>query len=549
MNENVKLFLVAATCFSILSFSGILFGSSKKDIVVERAQPEHYDTAPVNHDTAPVNVVKKEITEPNYVSIENDHVDISIDSATGLIAKVLLKNYNVNTDDNNNKVSILTNKENEVYFAVTECVFESIKTDNCLWSILEKSSDGHGVTLSAKLPNNIRLEKKITIDDRYMMKITDSVTNNSPVAQKFHVHGVLKRSIPKVESNLMLHEGFVGVLNGKLIEKNYDKIGKKDEINIIGEHVENGWYGFTDKYWLTAFSTDFATKIIGSEDKNTVSIDFTSDDVVIAPGETVEKISYMFCGAKELGILDLYKTKYNFTKFDLAIDFGWFYFITRPMMNVLKFLHDLLGNFGWAIILLTFALKVLFIPISRKSNKSMSAMKNLQPKITKLKEMYSGDKLRLNQAMAELYKKEKINPVSGCFPMLLQIVVFCALYKILFICIDMRHAEFCGWIHDLSAPDPLSIFNLFGLINWSLPQFLHIGLWPIFVSVTMFLQQRLTPTTMSTDQAKIMTFLPLVFLVMFAQLPVGLVIYSTCSNLFAIIQQLTFSRMQRVTVK
>ncbi|MBL8653408.1 MAG: membrane protein insertase YidC, partial [Alphaproteobacteria bacterium] len=304
-----------------------------------------------------------------------------------------------------------------------------------------------------------------------------------------------------------------------------------------------GWLGIVDKYWLVSLIPDqkadvkarFTHTLAGGADR--YQVDYLGPATTVAPGQTAESTSRLFAGAKEVHLLDSYAKRHAIPLFDRAIDFGWFYFMTKPMFLALDILYRFIGNFGVAIILFTVAIKILFFPLANKSYRSMAKMKLLQPEMEKLKEKYGEDRQRMSQEMMQLYKRAGANPLSGCLPILIQIPVFFALYKVLFVTIEMRHAPFYGWIHDLSAQDPTSLFNLFGLLPYAVPQMLHIGVWPLIMGVTMFLQQKLNPQPVDPIQAKIFLALPLIFTVMLASFPAGLVIYWAVNNTLSIAQQ------------
>jgi YidC/Oxa1 family membrane protein insertase len=259
--------------------------------------------------------------------------------------------------------------------------------------------------------------------------------------------------------------------------------------------------------------------------------------MTVPPGETIEVTDRLFAGAKEVGLLDFYANEYGIPLFDRAVDFGWFYFLTKPIFHILHFFYQLLGNYGLAILLLTLLVKLLFYPLANKSYRAMSKMKKLQPEMMRLREQFGDDKMRMNQELMALYKKEQVNPMSGCLPIVVQIPVFFALYKVLFVSIEMRHAPFFGWVQDLSAPDPTSLFNLFGLLPFDPPAFLMIGIWPLLMGATMLLQTKLNPQPADPIQAKVMMLLPLMFIFLFATFPAGLVIYWTWNNVLSITQQ------------
>ena len=340
------------------------------------------------------------------------------------------------------------------------------------------------------------------------------------------------------------------MINDQLQEIDYDDLQESGKIQAKSR---GGWLGITDKYWLVALvpdqksqiDTNFRHTLQNKEDK--YQVDYLGGAVVVQPSGASEVSNSLFAGAKEVRLLDAYESKLGISRFDLAIDFGWFYFLTKPIFYVLDYFYHLLGNFGLAILLLTVIIKLLFFPLANKSYTAMSRLKLLQPKMVQLRERYKDDRAKQNEAMMKLYKDEKVNPAAGCFPMLVQIPVFFALYKVLFVSIEMRHAPFYGWIQDLSAPDPTSIFTLFGLITWAPPEFLLIGIWPIIMGVTMYLQQKLNPAPADPMQAKIFMFLPIIFTFMLARFPAGLVIYWAWNNILSISQQYVI--MKRMGVK
>ena len=338
----------------------------------------------------------------------------------------------------------------------------------------------------------------------------------------------------------------MGVFDGTLSEKSYGDLTEagKNGINVKPEEA-GGWIGLTDKYWMTALLPDqkgkynFTFRKLSSNGGQ-YQTDFLGSAITVAPNSNGEFLTRTFAGAKRLALFDDYEQKYNIKHFDLAIDFGWFYFLTKPFFYALSWANDYLGNFGLAILAITVIVKLLFFPLANKSYKSMAKMRVLTPQIQKLRERVGDDRQKLNQEMMNLYKKEKVNPAAGCLPILVQIPVFFALYKVLFVSIEMRQTPFFGWIKDLSVQDPTSIFNLFGLLPYStsmLPDFLNIGIWPLLMGVTMFLQQRLNPTPPDPIQAKIFAWMPVAFTFLLATFPAGLVIYWTWNNLLSICQQ------------
>lgn len=408
------------------------------------------------------------------------------------------------------------------------------------------------VTLTWDNGEGLSFTRKISIDKDYLFAIEQTVTNASGAQVQLYPFGLLlRKNTPQTTGFYILHEGPLGVFNKTLEEVDYDDLkedGNREQTSI------GGWIGITDKYWLAALVPDtkaenasrFSHRLEDGVSK--YQVDYRGPGVNLADGASLTNTSHFFAGAKEVEVLDSYSENLGIDNFDLAIDFGWFFFLTKPIFYLLIWINQWAGNLGVAILLLTVVIKVAFYPLANKSYVAMTKMKKLQPEIVKLKERFGDDKMRMNQEMMALYKKEKTNPASGCMPIIPQIFVFFALYKVLFVTIEMRHAPFFGWIQDLSAPDPTTIFNLFGLIPWTPPDLLMIGVWPLLMGITMFLQQKLNPTPPDPIQAKIMMWLPVIFTFMLATFPAGLVIYWTWNNVLSILQQWSIMRRMGVSV-
>ena len=405
------------------------------------------------------------------------------------------------------------------------------------------------VTLSWNNGEGLVFERTFAIDEHSMFTVTQSVTNQGGGTVSLLPYGRIKRyGTPPTLGFYILHEGLIGVLNETLEEIDYDDLSDPDDPEEISFDSPNGWLGITDKYWLVALIPDQSDPFRGrflhhlqGGTTDTYQADFYRSPLTVAPGMTVTAEDRLFAGAKVVTELDNYAEAFNIPLFDRAVDFGWFYFLTKPIFFVLLWLKDSIGNFGLAILALTVIIKIIFFPLANKSYRSMSKMRKLAPKMKELRERFGDNKQKMQQELMALYRQEKVNPASGCLPILVQIPVFFALYKVLFVTIEMRHAPFYGWIEDLSEPDPTVIWNLFGLLPFDpgvfLPPFLMIGAWPFLMSSTMWLQQRISPQPPDPTQAKIFMFLPLIFLFIFATFPAGLVIYWTWNNLLSIAQQ------------
>ncbi|MEQ1889380.1 MAG: membrane protein insertase YidC [Alphaproteobacteria bacterium] len=397
------------------------------------------------------------------------------------------------------------------------------------------------VTLHWDNGAGLKFTRTYAVDEHYLFTLTERVENTSGAAVSLMPYGLVSRHYtPVVSGYFILHEGLLGVLAGTLNEITYEDIRDTGSSKTQGT---GGWLGITDKYWLVSLIPDQAADFAGSfsykplAGRDRYQADYLRSAVTIAPGQSTEITSRLFAGAKKVSQIDAYTDKYSITLFDRAIDWGWFYFLTKPLFVVIEWFYGLTGNFGIAIILLTVTVKAAFFPLANKSYVAMSKMKKLQPLMLEIREKFPDDKVRQQQEMMELYKREKANPLSGCLPMLVQIPVFFALYKVLFVTIEMRHAPFFGWISDLAAPDPTTLFNLFGLIPWTPPGFLMIGVWPILMGVSMWMQQRLNPAPTDPVQEKVFMWMPVFFTFLLGTFPAGLVIYWTVNNVLSIIQQ------------
>ena len=413
------------------------------------------------------------------------------------------------------------------------------------------------VTLAVDDGKGHAFRRKFSVDASFMITIEDSFENKSTAVAVLDHHAAISRhGTPKIEGFYILHEGPIGIAGEKgLQEITYaDALkGAKDgeRTTKAFDKITGGWLGITDKYWATALIPDQKATLDGyvtghaksPGGKETYQIDYVLRGVTAAPATTQSVTTNLYAGAKRVKAIEGYEQALGIKKFDLMVDWGWFYFITKPLFHVIDWLArffsglGLTGNFGLAILVTTVIVKGFFFPLANKSYESMAKMKKLQPEIEQLRERFKDDQMRLQQEMMELYKKQKINPMAGCLPIALQIPVFFALYKVLFVTIDMRHAPFYGWIKDLSAPDPTTLFNLFGLLPYSVPEYLHVGLWPIIMGATMWIQMQLNPQQPDPIQQKIFNWMPVMFTFMLASFPVGLVIYWAWSNVLSLIQQ------------
>ncbi len=404
------------------------------------------------------------------------------------------------------------------------------------------------VTLTYDNGAGLLFTRTITVDDKYLFAFTDKVENKTTGAVELSPFGRITRiGDPVVAGYWILHEGMIGVFGEEgLREEGYS--GIRDAGQQSFSDVTQGWLGMTDKYWATAIIPDQQKPFTGrflheGANASIYQADFRGQPKNIAAGASVSETNRLFAGAKQVAVIDGYRDTYEIKLFDRIIDWGWFWFFTKPLFYLMDWFYRLFGNFGVAILAVTVVVKIFFFPLANRSYKSMSAMKKVQPAMMELREKYKDDKVKQQQALMELYKKEKINPLAGCWPMLVQIPVFFALYKVLFVTIEMRHAPFFGWIRDLAAPDPTHLFNLFGLLPYDpsavpvIGAFLAIGIWPIIMGITMFVQMRLNPTPPDPAQAMIFTWMPVLFTFMLASFPAGLVIYWAWNNTLSIMQQ------------
>lgn len=392
--------------------------------------------------------------------------------------------------------------------------------------------------------DNVNFYITIALDQNYMFTIEQAVENNSPNQIHLANYGRIYKASPDEKQFAILHEGALGVFSDVLKEETYEDLSKAKQ--QIFTNTKGSWAGITHKYWLAALIPDeniasktnfIATSSTNDPKLDSFNVNFITNDITINPGDKTASVSHLFAGAKEDKLLAKYAQEYDISLFDRAIDFGIFYFITKPLFWLISYFYSILGNFGLAILAVTLALKLLLYPLASKSFKSMAKMREIQPKMDAIKKQYADDKMKFNQEVMALYKKENVNPASGCLPLFVQIPIFFSLYKVIFISIEMRHAPFYGWIKDLSAQDPTSIWNLFGLLPWPQLGMLDIGIWPLIMGVTMFIQQRLSPAPTDPVQASVMKFMPLLLIFMLYSLPSGLMIYWSFSNILSILQQ------------
>jgi len=429
-----------------------------------------------------------------------------------------------------------------------------LPNDQTVWSTNSKKiTNKKSATFSWTNNQGIQFEQEILVDEDFMFTIKQKIINNSNKDISLIPVGKISRTdTPETLGFFILHEGPIGVVDNVLEEIDYKDL--KKNIGPIEYNSKGGWFGITDKYWLATIIPDQSSNVIAryqfytKNNKEKYQVDFKGGIVEIPSNKSITIKSLLYAGAKEIKLLDKYEKEYSIPRLDFAIDFGWYYFLTKPFLYILIFFKNITGNFGVSIILLTLLIKLIFFPLANKSYVAMQKMKELQPQLLRIKETYKNDKVKLNQEMMALYKREKVNPAAGCLPILIQIPVFFALYKILFVSLEMRHAPFYLWIQDLSVADPTSILNLFGLLPYDpnfLPKMINIGIWPLIMGISMWIQQKLNPQPTDPMQAKIFKFLPIFFTFILAPFPSGLVIYWTANNVLSMAQQILIKQRMK----
>ncbi len=541
--------------------------------------------APALPGTAPApGVVRQEVVSSEQrVEIVSDSVRGSIRLRGGRVDDLILNEYRETLDPESPNIELLSPSDApKPYFADFGWVSGSktlpVPTSETPWRVKQGSvlSPSTPVVLEWDNGQGLVFERHFALDEFYMITITQKVRNSGTDERLLYPYGLVSRSdTPATAGFFILHEGLIGVLNNELREIDYDDLQDDGKVK---ETSKGGWLGITDKYWLVALvpdqnlvvDTKFAFEI--DNHRHRYQTDFRGPGVPLAPGEEITNVSRLFAGAKRTDVLELYNKedpegfgnqvmlalglttleeiqRGDIINFDLAIDWGWFYWITKwVFFNLLHFFYTLVGNYGVSILIVTLLVKLVFFPLANKSYRSMSEMKKLQPEMMAIRERCGDDKMKLQQEIMALYKKNKVNPASGCLPILIQIPVFFALYKVLFVTIEMRHAPFFGWIQDLSAPDPTSLFNLFGILPYDVPSLLMIGIWPLIMGATMFFQQKLNPPPPDPTQAKILMFLPVVFTIFLASFPAGLVIYWAWNNTLSVLQQYVIMKRMGVPI-
>ena len=527
--------------------------TSKQNLSEKNKIEQNSDTPSLDEKESLIQISREDALKENERLIfENNNIIGSISLKGASIDDLTFKNYKINLNDEK-KVTLLGPRNiSEGYliesgFVTTDKNID-IPDSDTVWSIIgnNKLTDQSPIKLSWTNDQGITFEKQISLDNQYLFTIKQIVKNNTNKKYDFYSYGqIIRNQIPDITDFYILHEGLIATLDDELIEEDYDDIQEKKFTKV----AQKGWLGIGDKYWITSlipprdkeFKTTFDYK------KKFRANFIATEPLTLNENSSIEEELQIIVAAKRVDVIDGYAEKLKIDKFDLVIDWGFLYFITKPLFFGIDYFFKLFGNYGLAIIAITICIRLAFFPLANFSFRSMAKMKALQPEMVRLKELHKDDKMKLQQEMMALYKKEKVNPMSGCLPILVQIPVFFALYKVLFVTIEMRQMPFYGWIHDLSERDPTSLFNLFGLLPYDVPSFLVIGAWPVAMGASMWVQQKLNPAPTDAMQAKIFAFFPLFLTVILAPFPSGLVIYWTVNNILTMAQQVFI--MKRTTVK
>ena len=527
--------------------------SINQDLIEKKKIEENSDAPSLDQKENTIKISRDEALNQNdRIKFENDNIIGSISLKGAAIDDLTFKNYKVNLNDEKRVTLLGPRNIDEGYLVesgfVTNDKNIDIPSSDSIWSVNgnNKLTNQNSVKLSWSNNQGIEFEKEISLDDKFLFTIKQRVINKTTKKYDFYSYGqIIRNSTPDITNFYILHEGLIATLDDELIEEDYDDIQEKKFSKV----AQKGWLGIGDKYWITSLippqNKEFKTTF---DYKNKFRANFiATKPLELNENSSIEEELKIIVAAKRVEIIDGYAETLNIDKFDLVIDWGFLYFLTKPLWFVLDYFFKIFGNYGLAIIAVTFCIRLAVFPLANYSFRSMAKMKVLQPEMVRLKELHKDDKMKLQQEMMALYKKEKVNPMSGCLPIIPQIFIFFALYKVLFVTIEMRQMPFYGWIQDLSERDPTSLFNLFGLLPYDVPSFLVIGILPVAMGASMWLQQKLNPAPTDPMQAKIFAFFPLFLTVILAPFPSGLVLYWTVNNILTMAQQVVI--MKRTTVK
>ncbi len=563
MNEQKNLYLAIAISIAIIVFFQLLFPTTITEPIRETEDEIIAPAASIDDQKNNIlEIVKHKedvLISSKRVNIETPSVKGSINLTGAILDDLTLSNYKESLDENSNNIDLFspdgTSNPYYIEFGWKELKSKKIELPNLETKWLTNSSTlspNSPVILSWTNKENITFLINLSIDNNYMFSVSQQVINNSSTNLEIYPYRLIKRiNTPKTINFFILHEGLISLTNDELLEKNYDDLLDDCNSNISTKDsycdvkTQGGWLGFTDKYWMSVLIPDPNEPINvnyrhGNNGRDSYRAGYVGQVFKVLPGESITYNGQIFAGAKNLDILNNYSKQLSIPRFTDAIDWGWFAFLTKPISYAINWFYSYVGNFGLAIIAFTILMRLILFPLAHASFKSMAKMKKLQPEMQRLKETYPNDRQKMQQELMALYKREGANPVAGCLPILVQIPIFFSLYKVLFVTIEMYHAPFYGWIHDLSAPDPLGILTLFGLISWDVPGILsiiNIGVLPIIMGLTMWLQQKLNPAPADPTQAKIFALLPFVFTFVLAGFAAGLVLYWSVNNILSIAQQ------------
>ena len=557
MENQKNLFLAIIISMAIIfGFQLLVPQPERTPITEEQTNGESLVDLSIEKSTTTVLAERNEvINETGRVDFDNSKIKGSINLNGGLIDDLILEEFRETLDPTSDLIEFLNplGSDNAYYLDTGWVSSDStieLPDSTSIWSA-DKNSIGINdpVKLTWTSDQNITFEKIISLDEDYLFSVDQRVINNSGLSFDLYPYGLSKRQgIPEMQNFFILHEGPLSITDSVLKEYDYDDL--KDDKKIKHPSI-GGWIGMTDKYWQTAIIPNqnepvqqtYSYSFVDNVDN--FQTDIVGQKIAVSNNASISHNFMIFAGPKIVKVIDKYMEEYGVQEFDRSVDFGWFYFLTKPIFHTLEFIFGYVGNFGWSIIIFTILMRICFFPLAQQSFKSMAKMKKLAPEMQRLKEQYGDDRAGMQKEMMALYKKEKANPIAGCLPILLQIPVFFALYKVLFVTIEMRHAPFIGWIHDLSAPDPAGILVLFGFVDWNVPgilQILNVGIWPILMGISMYIQFKLNPAPVDKMQAKIFGLLPIVFTFILGGFAAGLVIYWTTNNVLSMAQQYIIQR-------
>ncbi len=563
MNEQKNLYLAIGISIAIIIFFQILLPTQpiqappmEEDEKLEPATSIDGQTNKVVQETRSRDDV---INTTKRISFKNSSVEGSINLKGAIIDDLILSKYKTSLEPESDNIQLLLpdGTANPYYI---ETGWKELKNTNIDLPNLDTEWESDNLNLTPANPvsltwtnkQNITFKVNYSIDDEYMFSITQEIINNSNSLLEVFPYRLIKRiNTPDTINFFILHEGLISLINEELLEKNYDDISEdcssslQTKKSFCDNKSQGGWLGFTDKYWMTALipNSDQSINVNyrhSNNGRDNYRAGYVGEIYNILPNDSLSYSGKLFVGAKKLDILNKYNETLSIPRFTDAIDWGWFSFLTKPVSYAINWFYGYAGNFGLAIIAFTILMRLILFPLAQASFKSMAKMKKLQPDMQRLKETYPNDRQKMQQELMALYKREGANPVAGCLPILVQIPIFFSLYKVLFVTIEMYHAPFYGWIHDLSAPDPLGLMTLFGIIPWNVPPLLSlidIGILPIFMGFTMWLQQKLNPAPADPTQARIFALLPFVFTFVLAGFAAGLVLYWSVNNILSIAQQ------------